>query len=107
MQECSFRPVSTQALLKLGKMAVDKWGRKGAPTIILNIPCNPNSLQFYGLYLLTKGYLLLNCRLLEPQVYTRPYIHNGVAKYQGAGKIADAVPGLGFRAKGFANRLRT
>ena len=31
--------------------------------------CNPNNLQFYGLYLLIKGYLLLNCRLLEPQVY--------------------------------------
>ena len=30
--------------------------------------CNPNNLQFYGLYLLIKGYLLLNCRLLEPQV---------------------------------------
>ena len=30
--------------------------------------CNPNNLQFYGLYLLIKGYLLLDCRLLEPQV---------------------------------------
>ena len=30
--------------------------------------CNPNNLQFYGLYLLIKGYLLLNCRFLEPQV---------------------------------------
>ena len=29
---------------------------------------NPNNLQFYGLYLLIKGYLLLDCGLLEPQV---------------------------------------
>ena len=34
----------------------------------VNPTCNPNNLQFYGLYLLIKGYLLLNCRLLEPQV---------------------------------------
>ena len=33
-----------------------------------NPTCNLNNLQFYGLYLLIKGYLLLNCRLLEPQV---------------------------------------
>ena len=26
-----------------------------------------SAMQFYGLYLLIKGYLLLNCRLLEPQ----------------------------------------
>ena len=32
------------------------------------LACNPNNLQFYELYLLMKGYLLLNCRLLEPQV---------------------------------------
>ena len=36
-------------------------------------PCNPKNLQFYGLYLLIKGYLLLNCRLLEPQVGTTVY----------------------------------
>ena len=29
--------------------------------------CNPNNLQFYELYLLIKGYLLLNGSLLEPQ----------------------------------------
>ena len=34
----------------------------------LGSTCNPNNLQFYGLYLVIKGYLLLNCRLLEPQV---------------------------------------
>ena len=33
--------------------------------------CNPKNLQFYGFYLLIKGYLLLNCRLLEPQVGLR------------------------------------
>ena len=34
----------------------------------LRVTCNPYNLQFYGFYLLNKGYLLLNCRLLEPQV---------------------------------------
>ena len=34
----------------------------------LRFTCNPNTLQFYRLYLLIKGYLLLNCRLLEAQV---------------------------------------
>ena len=29
---------------------------------------NPHNLQFYGLNLLIKEYVLLNCRLLEPQV---------------------------------------
>ena len=32
------------------------------------LTCNPNNLQLHGFYLLFKGYLLLNCRLLEPQV---------------------------------------
>ena len=38
--------------------------------IVAALTCNPNNLQFYGLYLRIKGYLLLNCRLLEPQVIT-------------------------------------
>ena len=35
---------------------------------LISRTCDSNNLQFYGLYLLIKGYLLLNCRLLEPQV---------------------------------------
>ena len=31
--------------------------------------CNPNNPQFYGLYLLIKGYLLLNCRCLELRAF--------------------------------------
>ena len=42
------------------------------PPDILKGTCNPNNLQFYGLYLLIKGYLLLNCRFLEPQVSLKP-----------------------------------
>ena len=34
----------------------------------LGFTCNPNNFQFYGFCLLIKGYLLLNFRLLEPQV---------------------------------------
>ena len=41
-------------------------------TCVPTLTCNPNNLQFYGLYLLIKGYLLLNCRLLEPQVSPKP-----------------------------------
>ena len=41
------------------------WGCRG-------VPVTPNNLQFYGLYLLFKGYLLLNCRLLGPQVDPKP-----------------------------------
>ena len=37
------------------------------------LPCNPNNLQFYGLYLLFKGYLLLNCGFLEPQVIVQSF----------------------------------
>ena len=44
------------------------------PTI--RVTCNPNNLQFDGLYLLIKGYLLLNCRFLEPQVTLITYNRN-------------------------------
>ena len=37
----------------------------------LRLTCNPNNLQFCGFYLLIKRYLLLICRLLEPQVELR------------------------------------
>ena len=50
---------------RLGIRIVDIW----SPTPqSLNSSCNPNNLLFYGLYLLIKGYFLLSCRLLEPQV---------------------------------------
>ena len=55
----------------------------------LGYSCNPNNLQFYGLYLLLKGYLLkgyllLNFRLLEPQVGFRAECgqHLGIAAVQ-------------------------
>ena len=35
---------------------------------LLGFTCNPKNLQFYGLCLLIQRYLLLNCRLLDPQV---------------------------------------
>ena len=59
-----------------------KWALRsfGCPTQASRLQgihtCNPNNLQFYGLYLQTKGYLLLNCRLLEPQVDPKPFILN-------------------------------
>ena len=62
--------------------------------------CNPNNQQFYGLYLLIKGYLLLNCRFLEPQVGRQ-------RKEVNIKKTPAAVPrtALGAMLWSFAKRL--